>query len=50
VQLFDSWAGALTPADYAAHVAAATRRRARAAGALGVPRIHFGVGTANLLA
>ena len=51
VQLFDSWAGALTPADYARARDAALRRRcSRRAGALGVPRIHFGVGTANLLA
>ena len=49
VQLFDSWAGALTPADYRdlvmPHSAAVLAR----AGELGVPRIHFGVGTTNLL-
>jgi uroporphyrinogen decarboxylase len=49
VQLFDSWAGALTPRDYRDHVmphsAAVLGRVAK----LGVPRIHFGVGTANLL-
>ena len=50
VQLFDSWAGALTPgrlrgATCMPHSAAVLAR----AGALGVPRIHFGVGTANLL-
>jgi uroporphyrinogen decarboxylase len=49
VQLFDSWAGALTPGDYRdlvmPHSAAVLAR----AGELGVPRIHFGVGTANLL-
>lgn len=49
VQLFDSWAGALTPADYAEHVMPHSARVLAAAGGLGVPRIHFGVGTTNLL-
>jgi uroporphyrinogen decarboxylase len=49
VQLFDSWAGALTPADYAAHVQPHSAAVLARAGELGVPRIHFGVGTANLL-
>ena len=49
VQLFDSWAGALTPADYREHVMPHSARVLAAAGELGVPRIHFGVGTANLL-
>ncbi len=49
VQLFDSWAGALTPADYAEHVMPHSTAVLQRAGALGVPRIHFGVGTANLL-
>ncbi len=49
VQLFDSWAGALTPADYEAQVMPHSARVLARAGALGVPRIHFGVGTANLL-
>jgi uroporphyrinogen decarboxylase len=49
VQLFDSWAGALTPADYAAHVMPHSAEVLARAGALGVPRIHFGVGTTNLL-
>ncbi len=49
VQLFDSWAGALTPDDYARHVMPHSAEVLRRAGALGVPRIHFGVGTANLL-
>ena len=49
VQLFDSWAGALTPADYAEHVLPHSTGVLERAGALGVPRIHFGVGTANLL-
>jgi uroporphyrinogen decarboxylase len=49
VQLFDSWAGALTPADYREHVMPHSARVLEWAGALGVPRIHFGVGTSNLL-
>ncbi len=49
VQLFDSWAGALTPADYEALVMPHSARVLEQAGSLGVPRIHFGVGTSNLL-
>ncbi|GAA1478283.1 uroporphyrinogen decarboxylase [Nocardioides aestuarii] len=50
VQLFDSWAGALTPADYRDLVMPHSARVLARAGGLGVPRIHFGVGTTNLLA
>ena len=49
VQLFDSWAGALTPTDYEAHVMPHSARVLERAGRLGVPRIHFGVGTSDLL-
>ncbi len=49
IQLFDSWAGALTPEDYAAQVMPYSASVLARAGALGVPRIHFGVGTSNLL-
>ncbi|SMH29175.1 uroporphyrinogen decarboxylase [Rathayibacter oskolensis] len=57
-QLFDSWAGALSLADYTAHVAPAS---ARALGHVrdlafdhgeirrNVPIVHFGVGTGELL-
>lgn len=52
VQLFDSWVGALPAADYRSHVrpASAAALGAVAAAAPGVPRIHFGVGTGELLA
>ncbi|GAA4642111.1 uroporphyrinogen decarboxylase [Gordonia humi] len=50
VQLFDSWAGTLSEASYEAFVAPhATRVMAEIEG-YGVPRIHFGVGTGELLA
>jgi uroporphyrinogen decarboxylase len=49
VQLFDSWAGALAPRDYAELVMPHSAAVLERAGTLGVPRIHFGVGTANLL-
>jgi uroporphyrinogen decarboxylase len=49
IQLFDSWAGALTPTDYERAVMPHSADVLARAGALGVPRIHFGVGTANLL-
>ncbi|MFC5728679.1 MULTISPECIES: uroporphyrinogen decarboxylase [Nocardioides] len=49
VQLFDSWAGALTPGDYARYVQPHSAEVLAAVGDLGVPRIHFGVGTSNLL-
>ncbi len=49
VQLFDSWAGAMSPADYRAHVMPHSASVLARAGELGVPRIHFGVGTGELL-
>ncbi|MEA2900943.1 MAG: uroporphyrinogen decarboxylase [Actinomycetota bacterium] len=49
VQLFDSWAGVLSPADYRRHVLPATRKVLGGLADLGVPRIHFGVGTGELL-
>jgi len=50
IQLFDSWVGALSPADYERHVLPATRKVLSGLADLGVPRIHFGVGTGELLA
>ncbi|OIV35568.1 uroporphyrinogen decarboxylase [Mangrovactinospora gilvigrisea] len=49
VQLFDSWAGALSPRDYRELVLPASRSVFEAVAATGVPRIHFGVGTGELL-
>ena len=49
VQLFDSWAGALAPDDYRRSVLPASRRVFAGLADLGVPRIHFGVGTGELL-
>jgi uroporphyrinogen decarboxylase len=49
VQLFDSWAGALSPAEYEEHVLPVSRRVLEALSDLGIPRIHFGVGTGELL-
>ena len=49
VQLFDSWVGALSADDYRTHVLPASRRIFDGLADLGVPRIHFGVGTGHLL-
>ncbi|HVC85833.1 MAG TPA: uroporphyrinogen decarboxylase [Gaiellaceae bacterium] len=46
VQLFDSWVGALSPADYEEFVAPWS---ARILAAAGVPTIHFGTGASTLL-
>jgi uroporphyrinogen decarboxylase len=49
VQLFDSWVGALPAADYARFVQPHSARVLSAMGDLGVPRIHFGVVTGEML-
>ncbi|GAA0456362.1 uroporphyrinogen decarboxylase [Paractinoplanes deccanensis] len=49
VQLFDSWAGALSEADYREYVLPHSSRVLTGLAGAGVPRIHFGVGTAVLL-
>lgn len=49
VQLFDSWAGALSRADYERCVRPHSAAVLASVGELGVPRIHFGVGTGELL-
>ena len=49
IQVFDSWAGTLSQADYRSYVLPhSTRVFAELAGH-GVPMTHFGVGTAELL-
>jgi uroporphyrinogen decarboxylase len=49
VQLFDSWAGALSPDLYERTVLPASRKVFDGIADLGVPRIHFGVTTGELL-
>jgi uroporphyrinogen decarboxylase len=49
VQLFDSWAGALSRADYEQFVLPHSRAVLEPLAGLGVPRIHFGVGTGEFL-
>ena len=49
IQIFDSWAGALNSADYREFVLPHTRRIFDAIAGMGVPTIHFGTGTANIL-
>ncbi|HEX3003881.1 MAG TPA: uroporphyrinogen decarboxylase, partial [Angustibacter sp.] len=49
VQLFDSWVGALPLADYVEYVQPHSAAALAAVGDLDVPRIHFGVGTGELL-
>lgn len=49
LQIFDSWAGALSPADYAARALPHTRRLFAGIRETDVPLIHFGTGTAGFL-
>ncbi|MDP9340737.1 MAG: uroporphyrinogen decarboxylase [Actinomycetota bacterium] len=49
VQIFDSWVGALGPDDYEEHVLPFVRPIFEGLAGLGVPLIHFGVGTSELL-
>ncbi|MCW4384437.1 uroporphyrinogen decarboxylase [Salinibacterium sp. SYSU T00001] len=49
-QLFDSWAGSLSLTDYRERVAPHSERALDHVRDLPVPRVHFGVGTGELLA
>jgi len=49
VQLFDSWAGTLSAADYERFVLPHSRDALAAVADLRAPRIHFGVGTGEFL-
>ncbi len=49
IQVFDSWAGTLSLADYRAYVLPHSARVFEALAGYGVPMTHFGVGTAELL-
>jgi len=49
LQVFDSWAGALSPRDYDTSVSPFTRRLFDEIRDAGVPCIHFGTGTAGFL-
>jgi uroporphyrinogen decarboxylase len=49
VQLFDSWVGALDRTDYRRYVMPASSKILGELAGVGVPRIHFGVGSGGLL-
>ncbi|HEX3924703.1 MAG TPA: uroporphyrinogen decarboxylase [Streptosporangiaceae bacterium] len=49
VQLFDSWAGSVSPEDYRRSVLPHSKRIFDALAGSGVPRLHFGVSTGELL-
>jgi uroporphyrinogen decarboxylase len=49
LQLFDSWVGCLSPAEYSRHVMPATRRVLEAARQSGLITIHFGTNCVGLL-
>ena len=49
IQLFDSWVGALSAVDYRDHVLPYSQQVLQGLADRGVPRIHFGVNTGELL-
>jgi len=50
IQIFDSWVGSLSRADYREYVLGVTKRFVQTVQQMGVPVIYFGVETAGLLA
>lgn len=50
VQLFDSWVGSLSVVDYVRRVAPHSKRTIDHLRGLDVPKVHFGVGSGELLA
>ena len=50
VQLFDSWIGALSPSDYKEFALPYSQHILQTVADTGVPALHFGTGTATLLA
>jgi len=49
IQVFDSWAGALSPEDYVRYVQPYSRALIERIRSTGVPVIHFGTGTAGFV-
>jgi uroporphyrinogen decarboxylase len=49
VQVFDSWAGCLSPADYESYVLPYNKKIFEALRQEGIPSIHFSTGTSGLL-
>jgi len=49
LQVFDSWAGALSPGDYREYVLPYSRQVITAAQSTGVPVIHFSTGTGGMV-
>ncbi len=49
IQIFDSWVGSLSAQQYSRHVGPAMQRLFGELSELGVPTIHFGLGTGHLL-
>jgi len=49
LQLFDSWIGAVSPADYREHIMPYSQKAIQIAKQAGVPLIHFGTNTNGML-
>jgi uroporphyrinogen decarboxylase len=49
VQLFDTWSGCLSPTDYQEFVLPYNKGIIESLSGTGIPRVHFGVGTAGIL-